>query len=78
MAAQRSKIYYNICLQLYGRGEPYQYSIAIVRKGALPQLQPGYGLQALRGVKACFPGVGALAGWVMPINVVSTQSINNP
>ncbi|CAB3258368.1 unnamed protein product [Arctia plantaginis] len=59
-----------ILQELYGRGEPYQYSIAIVRKGALPQLQPGYGLQTLRGVKACFPGVGALAGWMMPIHVL--------
>lgn len=57
--------------QLYGRGEPYQYSIAVVRKGTLSNVQPGYGLSALRGTKACFPGVGALAGWVMPIHVVS-------
>lgn len=59
-----------ILQELYGRGEPYQYSVAVVRKGGLPDLQPGYGLNALRGAKACFPGVGALAGWVMPINVL--------
>ena len=64
-------ILYYLFKQLYGRGEPYQYSIAVVRKGGLPNVQPGYGLSALRGAKACFPGVGALAGWVMPIHVVS-------
>jgi hypothetical protein len=33
-------------------------------------VQPGLGLHALRGAKACFPGVGALAGWDMPIHTV--------
>ncbi|CAH0597731.1 unnamed protein product [Chrysodeixis includens] len=62
-----------ILQELYGRGEPYQYSLAVVRKGGLPAVQPGYGLTALRGAKACFPGVGALAGWVMPIHVLMQE-----
>lgn len=62
-----------ILQELYGRGEPYQYSVAVVRKGGLPGIQPGYGLHALRGAKACFPGVGALAGWVMPIHVLMQE-----
>ncbi|KOB75135.1 Lactotransferrin, partial [Operophtera brumata] len=58
---------------LYGRSETYQYAVAVVRKGGLPSLQPGMGLQALRGARACFPGVGALAGWVMPIHVLMQE-----
>ncbi|CAH4037065.1 unnamed protein product [Pieris brassicae] len=56
--------------EVYGGGEPYQYAVAVVRKGSLPQVQPSGGLYGLRGVKACFPGVGSLAGWVMPIHVL--------
>ncbi|KAH9643184.1 hypothetical protein HF086_010636 [Spodoptera exigua] len=62
-----------ILQELYGASKPYQYSIAVVRKGALPSIQPGYGLSGLRGAKACFPGVGALAGWVMPIHVLMQE-----
>lgn len=61
---------YSLC-QLYGRGEPYQLAVAIVKKGGLPHVQAGTGLHGLRGAKACFPGVGSLAGWVMPIHTVS-------
>ncbi|KAM3960674.1 transferrin 2 [Aphomia sociella] len=59
-----------IAQELYGDGEPYQNSVAVVQKGSLPQIQPGGGLHALRGVKACFSNVGALAGWVMPVHVL--------
>ncbi|XP_004927626.1 transferrin 2 [Bombyx mori] len=62
-----------ILQELDGRGEPYQYSVAVVRKGGLPNIQPGYGLQAMRGAKACFPSVGSLAGWVMPIHVLMQE-----
>ncbi|CAK1541060.1 unnamed protein product [Leptosia nina] len=56
--------------EVYGAGEPYQYAVAVVKKGGLPQVQPGIGLSGLRGARACFPGVGSLAGWVMPIHVL--------
>ncbi|XP_045506749.1 melanotransferrin [Colias croceus] len=56
--------------ELYGAGEPYQYAVAVVKKGSLPHVQPGIGLAALRGARACFPGVGSLAGWVMPVHVL--------
>ncbi|XP_052745065.1 melanotransferrin [Bicyclus anynana] len=62
-----------IIQELYGRGEPYQYSVAVVKKGGLPEVQPGRGLHGLRGAKACFPGVGSLAGWVMPIHVLMQE-----
>ncbi|KAL0811384.1 hypothetical protein ABMA28_009793 [Loxostege sticticalis] len=62
-----------IMMELYGRSEPYQYAVAVVNKGGLPAVQPGSGLHALRGAKACFPGVGALAGWVMPIHVLMQE-----
>ncbi|KAJ0170825.1 hypothetical protein K1T71_013597 [Dendrolimus kikuchii] len=62
-----------IMQELYGRGEPYQYSVAVAKKGGLPNVQQSTGLYALRGVKACFPGVGALAGWVMPIHVLMQE-----
>lgn len=59
-----------IMQELYGHGEPYQYAVAVVKRGGLPNVQRSTGLLGLRGVKACFPGVGALAGWVMPIHVL--------
>ncbi|XP_026754449.2 melanotransferrin [Galleria mellonella] len=62
-----------IAQELYGEGEPYQYSVAVVKRGSLPDIQPGAGLYALRGVKACFPNVGALAGWVMPVHVLMQE-----
>ncbi|CAH2244764.1 jg22216, partial [Pararge aegeria aegeria] len=62
-----------IIQELYGRGEPYQYAVAVVKKGGLPAVQAGSGLHGLRGARACFPGVGALAGWVMPIHVLMRE-----
>ncbi|XP_013138016.1 PREDICTED: melanotransferrin [Papilio polytes] len=62
-----------IAQELYGNGEPYQYSVAVVRKGSLPSVQPSTGLHGLRGAKACFPGVGALAGWVMPVHILMQE-----
>ncbi|CAH2097003.1 unnamed protein product [Euphydryas editha] len=59
--------------ELYGRGEPYQYAVAVIKKNTLPNIQPGLGLHGLRGVKACFPGVGSLAGWVMPIHILMKE-----
>ncbi|XP_045539893.1 melanotransferrin [Papilio machaon] len=62
-----------IAQELYGNGEPYQYSVAVVRKGSLPSVQPSTGLHGLRGARACFPGVGALAGWVMPVHILMQE-----
>ncbi|XP_049880568.1 melanotransferrin [Pectinophora gossypiella] len=62
-----------ILQELYGRGDPYQYSVAVVKRGGLPHVQAGSGLYGLRGARACFPGVGALAGWVMPIHVLMQE-----
>lgn len=56
---------------MYGRNETYQYAVAVVKKGDLPAVRPGEGLHGLRGAKACFPRVGTLAGWVIPIYTVS-------
>lgn len=44
------------------------YSVAAVKKGSLPDV---YSIRNLRGKKACFAGVGTLAGWVIPVHVVS-------
>ncbi|KAL4708556.1 hypothetical protein ACJJTC_014164 [Scirpophaga incertulas] len=62
-----------ILQELYGRGEPYQYAVAVIKKGGLPRLMPGMGLHGLRGARACFPGVGALSGWVMPIHILMQE-----
>lgn len=40
------------------------YAVAVIRKGTLPDVQT---LHDLRGKKACFAGVGTLAGWVIPV-----------
>ncbi|XP_032523244.2 transferrin 2 [Danaus plexippus] len=62
-----------ILQELYGRNEPYQYTVAVVKKGSLPAVQPESGLHGLRGARACFPLVGSLAGWVMPIHVLMQE-----
>ncbi|XP_041985577.1 melanotransferrin [Aricia agestis] len=62
-----------IMQELYGHGEPYQYAVAVVKKGSLPAVQSYTGLSGLRGAKACFPGVGSLAGWVMPIHILMQE-----
>ncbi|CAK1594537.1 unnamed protein product [Parnassius mnemosyne] len=62
-----------IAQELYGNGEPYQYSVAVVKKGGLPSVQQSTGLHGMRGAKACFPSVGALAGWVMPVHILMKE-----
>ncbi|GBP40151.1 Lactotransferrin [Eumeta japonica] len=59
--------------ELYNKGEPYQYAVAVVKKGRLERVRPGEGLHAMRGAQACFPGVGALAGWVVPIHTLMEE-----
>jgi len=51
----------------------YQYAVAVIKKGSLPNVQS---LHDLRGKKACFPSVETLAGWVLPINIVSKRKID--
>ncbi|CAL7939253.1 unnamed protein product [Xylocopa violacea] len=51
-------------------GITYQYAVAVVRKGSLPDVQS---LSDLRGKKACFAGLGTLAGWVIPIHTLMKQ-----
>lgn len=45
----------------------YQYAVAVVKKGSLPDVTSLYNL---RGKKACFAGVGTLAGWTTPLDMV--------
>lgn len=57
-----------IMQEIYESGVNYQYAVAVIKRGSLPDVQSLY---HLRGRKACFAGVGTLAGWVIPINTVS-------
>ncbi|KAK9296260.1 hypothetical protein QLX08_009683 [Tetragonisca angustula] len=50
--------------EIYESGVNYQYAVAVIKKGSLPDVQ---NLHDLRGKKACFAGLGMLAGWVIPI-----------
>lgn len=56
--------------EIYESGVNYQYAVAVLKKGSLPDVQS---LHDLRGKKACFAGLGMLAGWVMPIHVLMKQ-----
>uniref|UniRef100_T1GTP7 Transferrin-like domain-containing protein n=1 Tax=Megaselia scalaris TaxID=36166 RepID=T1GTP7_MEGSC len=40
------------------------YSVAVLKKGTLPNV---HSLRDLRNTRACFPWVGSLAGWILPI-----------
>ncbi|XP_014218149.1 melanotransferrin [Copidosoma floridanum] len=53
-----------IMQEIYESGVNYQYAVAVVKKGKLPDV---HHMRDLRGKKACFAGVGMLAGWVTPI-----------
>lgn len=57
-----------IMQEIYDSGLNYQYAVAVVKKGSLRDVES---ISDLRGKKACFAGVGLLAGWVLPIEVVS-------
>lgn len=57
-----------IMQEIYESGVNYQYAVAVIKKGSLPDV---HSLYNLRGKKGCFAGVGTLAGWVIPINNVS-------
>ncbi|KAG5343730.1 TRFM protein, partial [Acromyrmex charruanus] len=54
-----------IMQEIYESGVNYQYAVAVIKKGSLPDVQS---LSDLRGKRGCFAGVGTLAGWVIPIN----------
>lgn len=57
-----------IMQEVYESRVNYQYAVAVIKKGSLPDV---HSLYDLRGKKGCFAGVGTLAGWVIPINNVS-------
>lgn len=49
------------------------YAVAVIKKDALKDV---YNLRHLRGKKACFAGVGTMAGWVVPIYTVSNVDLH--
>ncbi|KDR17893.1 melanotransferrin isoform X2 [Zootermopsis nevadensis] len=53
-----------IMQEVYSGNQRSYYAVAVIRKGTLPDVQT---LHDLRGKKACFAGVGTLAGWVIPV-----------
>ncbi|XP_033335223.2 transferrin 2 [Megalopta genalis] len=59
-----------IMQEIYESGLNYQYAVAVIKKGSLQDVQ---NLHDLRGKKACFAGLGMLAGWVTPIHVLMKQ-----
>ena len=54
-----------ILKEVYDNNQDYYYSIAVVKKGSLPYVNT---MSDLRDTKACFPRVGSLAGWTIPIH----------
>ena len=59
-----------IMQEIYESAVNYQYAVAVIKKGSLPDVQS---LNDLRGKKACFSGLGMLAGWVIPIHTLMKQ-----
>lgn len=57
-----------IMQEIYDNNVNYQYAVAVIKRGSLPEV---HNLYDLRGKKGCFAGVGTLAGWVIPISNVS-------
>lgn len=52
-------------------GFNYVYSVAVVKKGSMHGVTS---IRDLRGKRACFAGVGLMAGWVLPVYTVSIRS----
>lgn len=48
-------------------GFKFYYSVAVIKKGSLNDVQS---IRDLKYRKGCFPGVGTMAGWVLPIRTV--------
>ncbi|KAK6621973.1 hypothetical protein RUM44_001780 [Polyplax serrata] len=53
-----------IIQETYDNRQRDYYSVAVIKRGSLPDVRR---LEHLRGKKACFAGVGTLAGWTIPI-----------
>ena len=54
-----------ITREIYNDNEDFVHSLAVVKKNSLPYVNT---MRDLRGLKACFPKVGSLAGWTIPIH----------
>ena len=68
-----------IMMEKYGQSnEPGYYSVALIRRNS-----PILSINDLKDKKACFPGVGQLAGWVLPIaklldeDIMEVKNCNN-
>ncbi|XP_053985939.1 melanotransferrin [Hylaeus volcanicus] len=59
-----------IMQEIYENSLNYQYAVAVIKKGSLLDVQS---LNDLRGKKACFAGLGMLAGWIIPIYTLMKQ-----
>ena len=53
-----------ILRETYAGDRDYYHSVAVIKKGTLPNVEK---MSDLRGLKACFAKVGSLAGWTLPI-----------
>ncbi|XP_022918604.1 transferrin 2 isoform X2 [Onthophagus taurus] len=47
------------------------YSVAVIKRNSLQDVTS---LRDLRGRRACFPGVGTMAGWVLPIHILIKEA----
>lgn len=57
-----------IAQEVLDGGSKNYYSVAVVKKGSLPDV---HGLRDFKYRKGCFAGVGTMAGWVIPVRTVS-------
>lgn len=53
-----------ILKELYDDGQDSYHSVAVIKKGDMPELS---NLRELMGKHACFAGVGTQAGWTLPL-----------
>lgn len=61
-----------IMQEIYDKNLNFQYAVAVIKKGSLPGVNS---LHELRGKKACFAGVGTLAGWITPVYNVGCKTV---
>lgn len=57
-----------IAQEIAAGGLQHNYAVAVIKKNTMKDVTS---LRDLRNKKACFAGVGTLAGWTLPIYTVS-------
>lgn len=60
-----------IAQEISDTGANFQYAVAVIKRGSNSDVA---NLRDLRGKKACFAGVGTMAGWIVPVHTLMKEA----